>query len=58
MAAASTIILNLEESKYAGIFFTYANIYCMLLNYHKLSHSQIMEMIKKLDEDSHIYRFE
>jgi adenosine deaminase len=46
-----------------GIFATniyneYANIYCMLLNTHKMPHWDIMEVIKKLDEDSRIYRFE
>ena len=45
-----------------GIFATniyneYANIYCMLLNTHHMPHSQIMDIIKRLDEDSHIYKF-
>lgn len=46
-----------------GIFATniyneYANIYCMLLNTHHMTHSKVMNIIKKLDEDSRIYRFE
>ncbi|MDI3321411.1 hypothetical protein [Pinibacter soli] len=46
-----------------GIFATniyneYANIYCALLNHHHMPHAQVMEVIKKLDEDSRIYRFE
>jgi adenosine deaminase len=46
-----------------GIFATniyneYANIYCAMLNHHHMSHAQVMEVIKKLDEDSRIYRFE
>lgn len=46
-----------------GIFATniyneYANIYCALLHHHHMPHSRVMEVIKKLDEDSRIYRFE
>lgn len=46
-----------------GIFATniyneYANIYCMLLNTHHMPHSKVMSIIKRLDEDSRIYRFE
>lgn len=46
-----------------GIFATniyneYANIYCFLLNDKKLPHYEIMEIIKRLDDDSHLYRFE
>jgi len=46
-----------------GIFATniyneYANIYCMLLNTSGMSQSKVMSIIKRLDEDSHIYRFE
>lgn len=46
-----------------GIFATniyneYANIYCALVNHHHMPHAQVMEVIKKLDEDSRIYRFE
>lgn len=45
-----------------GIFATniyneYANIYCCLLYHHNMSHLQIMDVIKRLNEDSHIYRF-
>ena len=45
-----------------GIFATniyneYANIYCMLLNTHNMPHSKVMSIIKRLDEDSRIYRF-
>ncbi len=39
-----------------GIFAT--NIYCALLYHHCLPHAQVMGIIKKLDEDSRIYRFE
>jgi hypothetical protein len=54
------IIIGSDDT---GIFATniyneYANIYCFLLNDCKQSHSEVMEVIKKLDEDSHIYRFE
>ncbi|MRX41939.1 hypothetical protein GJU43_21890 [Flavobacterium sp. LC2016-23] len=46
-----------------GIFATniyneYANIYCALLNTHHMPHSKVMSIIKRLDEDSRIYRFE
>lgn len=46
-----------------GIFATniyneYANIYCALLHHHHMPHARVMEVIKKLDEDSRIYRFE
>lgn len=45
-----------------GIFATniyneYANIYCSLINDHNMSHSSVMDIIKKLDEDSRIYKF-
>lgn len=45
-----------------GIFATniyneYANIYGVLLNEHKLSHNDVMEIIKDLDRASRIYRF-
>ena len=46
-----------------GIFATniyneYANIYCMLLNIHHMPHSKVMNIVKRLDENSRIYRFE
>lgn len=46
-----------------GIFATniyneYANIYCSLLKDHQMNQSSVMEVIKKLDESSRIYRFE
>lgn len=46
-----------------GIFATniyneYANIYCMLLNTYNLPHAKVMDVIERLDKDSHIYRFE
>ncbi|MFL9839251.1 hypothetical protein ABS768_17220 [Flavobacterium sp. ST-75] len=46
-----------------GIFATniyneYANIYCMLLYTHNMPHSKVMKIIKRLDEDSRIYKFE
>lgn len=46
-----------------GIFATniyneYANIYCTMVNDHQIPHAKAMEVIKKLDEDSQIYRFE
>lgn len=45
-----------------GIFATniyneYANIYCSLINDGQLSQTQVMNVIKELDENSHIYRF-
>jgi len=46
-----------------GIFATniyneYANIYCCLLKEKKLSHLEVMAIIRQIDEDSRVYRFE
>ena len=46
-----------------GIFATniyneYANIYCALLESHKMNQSSVMDVIKQLDESSQIYRFD
>ncbi|MFH6994563.1 hypothetical protein [Flavobacterium sp. FlaQc-48] len=46
-----------------GIFATniyneYANIYCMLVNTYNLPHAKVMDVVQRLDKDSHIYRFE
>ncbi|MDR1810094.1 MAG: hypothetical protein LBR34_06810, partial [Prevotella sp.] len=47
----------------AGIFATniyneYANVYCNLTVTHKVSHDDAMNIIKQIDENSRIYRFE
>lgn len=46
----------------AGIFATniyneYANIYCNLTTYNKVSHNEAMKVIEKLDKNGSIYKF-
>lgn len=45
-----------------GIFVTniyneYANIYCHMVHNLKYSHSETLEIIKRLDRNGHVYRF-
>ncbi|GEN77510.1 hypothetical protein CHA01nite_32500 [Chryseobacterium hagamense] len=53
------IVLGSDDT---GIFATniyneFANLYCSLINDHKLSQSKAMKFIKKIDENSKIYKF-
>ena len=46
----------------AGIFATniyneYANIYCNLVNIHKISRNKALSIIEELDKNAKIYRF-
>lgn len=55
-----SIVVGTDDT---GIFSTniyneYANIYCIMVNAHKINRSEAMDTIKEFDENSRIYRFE